>query len=163
MSFRLTAFHYQCQWTRIFLSFTTPMTIRTQFGFKRHWKSHCSSQCSRELRFWYYYQWIFLQIALPLWVLEVHMDSITGVTIHITESKIQNLGFSCCSSIIFTCHPFPTLVHIIAKRTIKPHRKCRYSSQPPEKLLILYQCRPFAAIFTNHYMHLRFGGRNSCK
>ena len=40
----------------------------------------------------------------------------------------------CWSSIIFICHPFPALAHIIAKGTLKRHRKCHYSSQRPEKL-----------------------------
>ena len=61
----------------------------TQLGFKRHQGSHYSSQCSRKLWFRHYYQWIFLQVALPLWVLEVHINVITGVTIRITESKFK--------------------------------------------------------------------------
>jgi hypothetical protein len=40
MSYRLAAFHSQCQWTRIFLSLTTHMAMGTQLGFRRHQKSH---------------------------------------------------------------------------------------------------------------------------
>ena len=40
-----------------------------------------------------HYQRIILQVALPLWVLEVHINGITGVTILITESKIQKSSF----------------------------------------------------------------------
>ena len=39
-SHRLAAFHSQCQWTRIFVSFTNPMAMGTQFGFKRHREGH---------------------------------------------------------------------------------------------------------------------------
>ena len=74
MSHWLAAFHSQCQWTRIFLSLTTPMAMGTQLGFKRHQGSHYSSQCSRKLWFRHFYQWIFLQIALPLCVLDVHIN-----------------------------------------------------------------------------------------
>ena len=49
MSHRLAAFHSQCQWTRIFLSFTNPMAMRSR-------ESRYSSQCSRKLWFRHYYQ-----------------------------------------------------------------------------------------------------------
>ena len=80
------AFRSQCQWTRIFISLTDPMMMRTQIGFKRHRENRYSSQCYRKLWFRHYYQWKFLQVALPLWVLEVHINDITGVIFHITES-----------------------------------------------------------------------------
>ena len=51
----------------------------------------------------------------------------------VQNSKIL-IQHQCWSSIIFTCHPFPTLAHIIGKRTFQRHRKCRYSSERPEKL-----------------------------
>ena len=35
MSHRLAAFRSQRQWTRIFISLTTPMAMGTQLGFKR--------------------------------------------------------------------------------------------------------------------------------
>ena len=35
MSYRLAAFSSQCQWTRIFISLTTPMAMGTDLGFKR--------------------------------------------------------------------------------------------------------------------------------
>ena len=56
--------------------------------------------------------WIFLQVALSLWVLEVHINGIMGISIHITESKIHisylkhHDSTLMMSSIIFTCHPF---------------------------------------------------------
>ena len=50
-------------------------------------------QCSRKVRFRLYYQWLFLQVPLsltpPLRVLEVHINDIMGITIHITESNIH--------------------------------------------------------------------------
>ena len=84
-------------------------------------------QCSRKLRFRHYYMWLSLQ------VLEVHINSIRGIIIHITESKIH---ISCSENsiiFIFTGHPFATLAHIIAEGTFKRHH---YSSQHPEKLWI---------------------------
>jgi hypothetical protein len=93
MSHRLAAFNSQCQWTHIFLSLTTPMAMETQLGFKQHRESHYSTQCSQKLWFRHYYQWIFLQVALPLWMLEVHINGIMDVTIHITESKIKKSWF----------------------------------------------------------------------
>jgi len=39
MSHRLTAFHSQCQLTRIFLSLTNPKVMGTQLEFKRHRES----------------------------------------------------------------------------------------------------------------------------
>ena len=42
MSHRLAALHSQCQWTRIFISITTPMAMGTQLGFKQHWESYSS-------------------------------------------------------------------------------------------------------------------------
>ena len=94
MPHRLAAFHCQCQWTHIFLSLTAPMTMGTQLGFKRHWESHYSAQFSRKLCFRHYYQWIFLQVALSLWVLEVHINGITLVTIHILEPKFKDLDLT---------------------------------------------------------------------
>ena len=44
----------------------------------------------------------------------------------VLNSKILMLH-KCWSSIIFTCHSFPTLVHIIAKGAFKRHMKCHYS------------------------------------
>jgi len=44
MSHQLAAFHSQCQWTRIFLSLTTLVAMRTQLGFKWHQESHYTSQ-----------------------------------------------------------------------------------------------------------------------
>ena len=107
MSHRLAAFHSQCQWTRIFLSFTNRMAMRTQLGFKRHQESHYSSQCSRKLWSRHYYQWIFLQVALPLWVLEVHINGITGVAIHITESKIKKSWFDTNVGFLLHLHVTP--------------------------------------------------------
>ena len=50
-------------------------------------------QCSRNLQFRHYYLWLFLQGAFyhnpPLRVLEVHVNGIRGLTIHITKSKIH--------------------------------------------------------------------------
>ena len=143
MSHQLAAFHSQCQWTRIFLSLTTPMAMGTRLGFKRHRESHYSCQCSQKLWFRHYYQWIFLQVALPLWVQEVHINSITGITIHITESKIQKSWFDThvvhwtimttlskqyntiiqlhWSYIIFTCH----LLFISTSRITEFHTNVR--------------------------------------
>ena len=92
-SHRLAAFHSQCQWTRIFLFLINPMAMRTQLGFKQHRESRYLSQCSRELWFRHYYQWIFLKVLLALWVLEVHINGFKGITIHITESKIKKTWF----------------------------------------------------------------------
>ena len=39
MSHRVAAFRSQGQWSRIFISLTTPMAIGTQLGFKRHRES----------------------------------------------------------------------------------------------------------------------------
>ena len=36
LSHRLAAFCSQCQWTRIFISLTTPIAMGTQLCFKRH-------------------------------------------------------------------------------------------------------------------------------
>ena len=66
-----------------------------------------------KLRFQHYYLWLYLQGAFshnpPLQVLEVHINSITGINIHITESKIH-ISYSENMIrhyyIIFTCHPF---------------------------------------------------------
>ena len=73
-------------------------------------------QCSRKLRFRHYYQRLFLQVALyihPLLrVLEVNINIIRRISIHITESKIHisylknHDSTLILSSIISTCHPF---------------------------------------------------------
>ena len=107
MSHRQAAFHSQCQWTRILLSLTTPMAMGTKLGFKRHRKSHYLSQCSRKLWFQRNYQWIFLQVALLLWVLEVHINGIRGVTIHITESKIKKSWFDTNVGLLLFLHVSP--------------------------------------------------------
>ena len=80
-------------------------------------------QCSRKLRFQHYYVWLFLQVALlqtpPLRVLEVHINGIRGVTIHITESNIHisysENNHSTLVFYYFYMSPLPTLAHIIAK------------------------------------------------
>ena len=80
-------------------------------------------QCSRKLRFWPYYLWLFLQVALShiplLRVLEVHLNDIRGIITHITEHKIHiNYSENHDSSLFFYyfyMSPFPTLVHIVAK------------------------------------------------
>ena len=54
----------QCQWTRVFVSLTTPMAMGTELGLKWHQESHYSSHCSRKLWFRHYYQWLFLQVAM---------------------------------------------------------------------------------------------------
>ena len=93
LSHRLAAFHSQRQWIRIFISLTIPMAMGTQLRFKQHWDSHYSSQHSRKLRFRHFYLWLFLQVALyhtpHLRVLEVHINGIRGISIHITETKIH--------------------------------------------------------------------------
>ena len=48
MSYRLAAFHSQCQWTFISISHT-PMVMGTQLGFKRYRQSLNSTKCSRIL------------------------------------------------------------------------------------------------------------------
>ena len=105
MCYRLAAFRSQCQWTRIFISLTTPMAMETQLGFKRHRESH-SSQCSRKRWFQQYYQRIFLQVSLPLWMLEVHINGITSVTIHI-ESKIQKSWLGTNVDLLLFLHVTP--------------------------------------------------------
>ena len=76
-------------------------------------------QCSRKLQFRHYYLILFLQVTLShtphLRVLEVHINGIRGITIHITETKIH-ISYSenhdsilMLSSIVFTCHPFQPL------------------------------------------------------
>ena len=88
ISHRLAAFHSQCRWTRIFISLTTPIAMGTQLCLKRHRESHSSS---RNLWFRHYYQRLFLQVALyidpPLRVLEVHINDIMGISIHIPSPK----------------------------------------------------------------------------
>jgi hypothetical protein len=79
------------------------------------------SQCSRKLRFRHYYQWLFLQVARshppPLRGLEVHINGISGISIHTTSPKfisvISKPMISHYSSVIL--HVIPSLVHIIAK------------------------------------------------
>ena len=76
-------------------------------------------QCSWKLRFRHYYLSLFLQVALshnpPLRVLEVHINGIIDISIHIIESKIHISYFEnhdstlTLSYIIFTCHPFQPL------------------------------------------------------
>ena len=138
MSHRLAAFYSQCQWTCIFLFLTNPMAMRTQLEFKRQ-ESRYSSQCSRKLWFRHYYQWIFLQVALPLWVLEVHIYGITDVTIHITEYKIKkscfdtNVGLLLCLHVTtFPPSPISFLrVHLNGLGNVIIHLK------RPEKLLCI--------------------------
>ena len=80
-------------------------------------------QCSRKLRFRHYYLWLFLQVALPhippLWVLEVHINDITRITIYITDSKIHfNYSENHDSPLFFYyfyVSILPTLAHTIAK------------------------------------------------
>jgi hypothetical protein len=43
MSQGLAALRPQCQWTRISLSLTTPLTIGIKLGFKQHRESHYQS------------------------------------------------------------------------------------------------------------------------
>ena len=77
---------------------------------------HEEYQCYRKLWFRHYYQWIILQVALPLWVLEVLINCITGVTIHIIKSWIQRSWFdTTVGLVLFLRHSFPTLAHIIAR------------------------------------------------
>ena len=80
-------------------------------------------QHSRKLRFRQYYLWLLLQVALshtpPLRVLELHINGIMGVTMHITESKIlisysENHDSTLCFY-YFYMSPLPTLAHTIAK------------------------------------------------
>jgi hypothetical protein len=89
---RLAAFHSQCQWTRIFVSLTTPIAMEIQLRFKRHRQSHYSSQCSRKR--WIRHLSMIIFTGLPfsppnLWGLEVHINAIRVITIYITESKIK--------------------------------------------------------------------------
>ena len=80
-------------------------------------------QCSQKLQFWHYYLSLFLQVALspnlPLRVLWVHINSIRGITIHITESKIHITYSENHDSTLFFYYfymsPLPTLTHIITK------------------------------------------------
>ena len=70
-------------------------------------------QCSRKLRFWHYYLWLSLQ------VLEVHINGIRGITIHITESKIH-ISYSENRDLTllfyyFYMPPLQILAHTIAK------------------------------------------------
>ena len=81
LSHQLAAFHSQYQWTRIYLSLTNFMAMRTQLGFKRHREVVIHLSVPENYG--------FDTVILPLWVLEVHINGITGVTIHIIESKIQ--------------------------------------------------------------------------
>ena len=58
-------------------------------------------------------------LSPPLRVLEVNINGIRGITIHITESKIQisyseNHGLT-LFFYYFYMSPLPTLVHIVAK------------------------------------------------
>ena len=56
LSHRVGAFRSQCQRTQIIISFTTPMAMGAQLGYKRHRKNHYLSQCYRKLWFRQYYQ-----------------------------------------------------------------------------------------------------------
>ena len=42
MSHRLAAFRFQCRWTHILISLTTPIAMGTQLCFKQHRESHSS-------------------------------------------------------------------------------------------------------------------------
>jgi hypothetical protein len=72
-----------------------------------------------------YYLWLFLQVALshipPLRVLEVHLNGIRGITIHITVPKIHisysENNDSTLFFYYFNVSPVPTLAHTIAKGT----------------------------------------------
>ena len=80
------------------------------------------SQCSRKLRFQHYYLWLFLQVALPHTppsrVLEVPINDIRGITIHIKFiSAIPKTIIRHYSSIIYLS-TLPTLAHAIAKGSI---------------------------------------------
>ena len=66
-----------------------------------------TSQCSRKLWFRHYYQWIFLQVALLLWVLEVHINGMTGITIQFTESKIKKSWFDTNVGLLLYLHVNP--------------------------------------------------------
>jgi hypothetical protein len=67
--------------------------------------------------------WLLLQVALshtpPLQVLEVHINSIMGISIHIIESKIHISYSENHDSTLFLYYfyisPLPTLDHIVAK------------------------------------------------
>ena len=69
------------------------------------------------------------------------------------KSKEQFAGapFCCMSSIIFTCHPFPTLAHIIAKSKFKLHRKCHYSSQRVETSRKTMNFKLMSAVYGHFY------------
>jgi hypothetical protein len=62
-------------------------------------------QCSQKLQFRQYYLWLFLQVPLShipsVQVLEVHLNSIRGITIHITEPKIHVSNSENHDSILF--------------------------------------------------------------
>ena len=110
-------------------------------------------QCSWKLRFWHYYLWLFLQVALShtplLRVLELHINGIRGISIHITESKIHisylknHDSTLMLSSIIFTCHSFqPSRISLLRvgnafsvsspllqKNVLMSHRLAAFHSQ----------------------------------
>ena len=134
MCYRLAAFGSLCQWTRIFIFLTTPIAIGTQLCFIQHRESHSSS---RKLRFRRYYQSLFLQVALhlrpPLRVLEMHINGIRRIIIHISYSENHDWT-QVFVFYYFYMSPLPTYAHIIAKGAFKRHRKYHHSSQRPEKL-----------------------------
>ena len=79
----------------------------TQLGFKWHRESHYLAQCSRKLWFRHCYRWMFLEDTLPLWVLEVHINGITGVTINTTEPKIKKFWFDTNVGLVLYLHATP--------------------------------------------------------
>ena len=75
MSHRLAAFHSQCQCTRIFISLTNPMAMRTHLGFKHieRFNIHLSVPENYGLDTIicdYFYRLPFNTPSPPLWVLE---------------------------------------------------------------------------------------------
>ena len=94
--------------------------MRTQLCFKRHREIilHPENYSFDTIISDYFYRSPFT--STPLRVLEVHINGIGGISIHITESKIhiRYLGNHdstlMLSSISFTCHPFqPSFISLL--------------------------------------------------
>ena len=104
------------------------LTIMHEYRYAFHTMAENPSQPGVELYardiIIYKYEYIYIYVYiyylwLSLQVLEVHINGITGITIHITESKIRISYSENHNSTLFFCYfymsPLSTLAHAIAK------------------------------------------------
>ena len=110
--------------------------------------------CCRKLRLRHYNLWLFLKVALshtpPLRAIEVHINGITCITIHITESKIH-ISYSETmirhySSIIFTCHSFqPSPIPLLRCSTFSISSPFDVTKLQQKKVLMSHRLAAFCS------------------